>query len=89
MVLNSWSEIESFLVINKKNVRELFLFYHPLLNTCISQKEIIYDITSQNHGEVFENTGIYANPFRSVDVNYYGGLYSYLPFLHILKFYQY
>jgi carbamoyl-phosphate synthase small subunit len=46
-------------------------------------------ITSQNHGEVFENTGIYVNPFRTVDVNYYGGLYTYLPYLHILKFYPF
>lgn len=29
------------------------------------------------------------NPFRSVDVNYYGGLYTFLPFLHILKFYPF
>jgi hypothetical protein len=40
-------------VINKKQVRELFAFYHPLLTTCLNQKEIVYDITSQNHGEVF------------------------------------
>lgn len=50
LVLNSWSEIEQFLVINKKQIRELFAFYHPLLTTCLNQKEIVYDITSQNHG---------------------------------------
>lgn len=87
--MNTWQEVESFLVINKKNIRDLFALYTPTLKTSLNSKEIIYDISSQNHAEMFENTGIHYDPFREVDINYYAGLYTYLPFLHLLKFYNY
>lgn len=74
-------------MINKKHFREVFFFYSPILATTLNGKEIIYDISSQNHGEMFENTGIHEDPFREVDINYYGGLYTYLPLVHLLKFY--
>jgi hypothetical protein len=47
--MNTWSEVESFLVVNKKNVRDLFTLYSPILRTTLNNKEIIYDISSQNH----------------------------------------
>jgi len=85
--MNSWSDVETFLIVNKKQLRDLFLVYHPLLMTSQNQKEMAYDISSLNHGELYENSGVQVNQFLSVDVNYYGGLYTYLPFLHLLKFY--
>lgn len=36
---------------------------------------------------MYDNTVVFANPFKSVEPHYYGGLYAYLPFLHLLKFY--
>jgi len=87
LVMNSWSDVETFLIVNKKQLRDLFLVYHPLLMTSQNQKEMAYDISSLNHGELYENSGVQVNQFLSVDVNYYGGLYTYLPFLHLLKFY--
>lgn len=50
--MNAWKDIESFLVINKKNVRDIFAFYSPILRANLNSKEIIYDISSQNHAEM-------------------------------------
>ena len=66
----------------------MFAIYTPILISQQGSKDILYDISSQNHGEMMENTGIYSNPFAEVDINYYGGLYTYLPLLHLLKFYS-
>lgn len=51
--MNTWKDVESFLIINKKNLRDLFAFYSPILKTNLNGKEIVYDISSQNHAEMF------------------------------------
>ena len=38
---------------------------------------------------MLENTAFHSNPFEEVDINYYGGLYTILPFFNILRFYKY
>ena len=44
---------------------------------------------NKNHAELLDNTTIFHQPFESIDINYYGGLYTLLPFFYILRFYKY
>jgi len=50
---------------------------------------MMYEITNKNHAEILENTATHNNPFDEVDINYYGGIYTLLPFFYILRFYKY
>ena len=49
----------------------------------------MYDISSGNHSEILENTAVHINPVGEVGFGYYCGIYSYLPFFHVLKFYKF
>lgn len=86
--INSWADLDKLFSANGDKVRQIFLLYSPLIITEYKEKKIVYEITSEYHGEILENTGIYNNPFDSVDINYYGGIYTILPFFYILKFYK-
>lgn len=37
---------------------------------------------------MLENTSCFINCFDSVDINFYGGIYTLLPFFYILRFYN-
>jgi hypothetical protein len=87
--MNNWSHIEAFLESNKEVLKEMFLFYTPLLTSKINEKEIMYEIMNKHYGELQDNTAIHNNPFDEVDINYYGGLYTLIPFFYILRFYKY
>jgi hypothetical protein len=51
--------------------------------------EILHELINRNNAEMLDNTAFFCNPFQDVDINYYGGIYTLMPFFYILRFYKY